>query len=109
MRKGAKSHHISACPVARVAEIVGDTWVLLIIRDLTQKPRRFSDLATSLKGISTRTLTAKLKKLEENGLIERTAHKEWPPRVDYTLSPRGKELHTIIDDMRKYGERFLAA
>lgn len=104
---GQAPHGPNTCPIAIVAKLVGDMWTLLIIRDLGNGPRRFGDLATSLQGISTRTLTQKLKDLESHGLVSRHEYKERPPRVVYDLTKQGHELTTIIDAMRTYGERHL--
>lgn len=93
--------------MALVAEILGDMWVLLIIRDLGAGPQRFNDLARSLSGISTRTLTAKLNMLVKRGIIERTAYRERPPRVEYSLSGKAADLTKIVTAMRDYGTQHL--
>lgn len=105
-RTGVK-HAASKCPIAAVAELVGDPWILLLIRDFTSGPKRFKDLMISLKGISTRTLTSKLKLLETRNIVDRKAYRERPPRVEYTLTKQGHELTRITDDMRAYGEKHL--
>jgi DNA-binding HxlR family transcriptional regulator len=97
------------CPVARVAELLGDPCTLLIIRDLISGSKRFKELEESLTPISSRTIAKKLKLLEEKKIIIRTEFKERPPRVVYELTKEGKHLHTLIDDMRTYGKKFLAA
>ena len=94
------------CPVARVADILGDSCSLLILRDLLMKPRRFCDLQSSLSGISTRTLTNKLKRLENEALIQRKEFTE-PARVEYTLTEKGAALRSVINAMRAYGRRYL--
>ena len=96
----------SACPVARVADIVGDSCSLLVLRDLLEKPRRFSDLQNSLSGISTRTLSNKLKRLEGEMLIVR---KEiaGSARAQYTLTKKGAALRGVIEAMRVYGKKYL--
>lgn len=91
------------CPIALVAELVGDVWVLLILRDLSVGIKRFGDLQRSLEGISSRTLTAKLKMLEAKHIVERQAFRERPPRVEYALTRQGRELRSIINAMRDYG------
>lgn len=88
------------CPVARTADLVGDTPSLLIIRDLMTGPQRFGALEESLKGISTRTLTNKLKMLESKKIIACT------PR-GYALTSKGRALQPIVDSMRHYGEKHL--
>jgi DNA-binding HxlR family transcriptional regulator len=95
------------CPLAKTANIIGDTFTLLIIRDLLEKPRRFGDIEHSLSGVSSRTITKKLKFLEEKKIIKRTQFSERPPRVEYSLTSEGKKISKIIDSMRSYGKRFL--
>ncbi len=97
------------CPVFATARIVTGKWTLLILRDLAHKPCRFSELERSLAGISTRTLAQRLRALEEEGLISREAHAEAPPRVEYRLTPKGKDVVPIVDAMRCYGERWLSS
>lgn len=96
----------SACPIARAADLIGDSWSLLIVRDLLVEPRRFSDLVTSLAGISTRTLTKKLQLLEKEGILARHQFSEKPPRVEYSLTPKGRAFRSIIASMKKYGEKY---
>ncbi len=95
------------CPIAKVANLIGDTWSLLIIRDLEKGTRRFGELETSLAGVSSRTLTKKLQFLEAHKIIERKEYSEKPPRVEYSLTPNGKKFHEIIEAMRAYGEKYL--
>ena len=96
----------SACPVARVADLLGDSCSLLILRDLLESPRRFSDLQNSLSGISTRTLSNKLKRLEGEKLVQRKDFTE-PARVEYTLTKKGAALRSGINAMRAYGKKYL--
>ncbi|MDB5225032.1 MAG: transcriptional regulator, HxlR family [Candidatus Adlerbacteria bacterium] len=93
--------------MARTADLVGDTCSLIIVRDLLESPRRFSELTASLAGVSTRTLTLKLKNLLAQGLIERTEYSEKPPRVEYALTAKGKALKPLVAAMRIYGEKYL--
>ncbi|HUB37035.1 MAG TPA: helix-turn-helix domain-containing protein [Solirubrobacteraceae bacterium] len=95
------------CPVCRTAEIVCGKWTLLLIRDLADGRARFSELERSLAGISPRTLSLRLRALEEEGVVERHTFSEVPPRVEYALTEKGRDLLPIIDDMRSYGERWL--
>ncbi len=97
----------SACPIAKTANLVGDSVVLIILRDLLSAPKRFKDICESLKGVSTRTITLKLKMLEEKNLITRNEYKESPPRVEYEITEKGKGLKKIVGDMEKYGTEFL--
>lgn len=95
------------CPVAQVAELLGDPCTLLIVRDLLLGAKRFKDFEQSLSPMSSRTITNKLKRLEEKNIITRTAFKEKPPRVEYALTKEGKALGSLIEEMRKYGKKFL--
>jgi DNA-binding HxlR family transcriptional regulator len=95
------------CPVCRTAEIVCGKWTLLLIRELAEGRSRFCELERSLEGISPRTLSLRLRALEEEGIVERQTFPEVPPRVEYALTDKGSALLPIIDDMRVYGERWI--
>jgi DNA-binding HxlR family transcriptional regulator len=94
------------CPVAKVADIIGDPCSLLILRDLLESPRRFGHLDESL-GMSTRTLTKTLLRLTHSGFIRRKEYKSLPPRVEYSLTKKGAALERVIEEMRKYGKKYL--
>jgi len=96
------------CPVCRTADIVCGKWTLLLVRDLCEGRSRFCELERSLSGISPRTLSLRLRALEEEGIVERHTYPEVPPRVEYALTAKGHALLPIIDDMREYGSRWLA-
>ena len=98
-----------SCPVCRTAEIVCAKWTLLLIRDLDEGHSRFCELERSLSGISPRTLSLRLRALEEEGIVERHTFPEVPPRVEYALTEKGRALLPIVDDMRAYGEHWLEA
>jgi DNA-binding HxlR family transcriptional regulator len=95
------------CPVCRTAEVISGKWTLLIIRDLADSSLRFCELERSLKGISPRTLSLRLRALEEQGVVERRTYPEVPPRVEYALTDKGLALVPLIEDMRSYGSRWL--
>jgi DNA-binding HxlR family transcriptional regulator len=97
------------CPVCKTAEIVCGKWTLLLIRDLSEGRSRFCELERSLQGISPRTLSLRLRALEEEGIVERETYPEVPPRVEYVLTEKGLALLPIIDGMREYGDRWLGA
>jgi DNA-binding HxlR family transcriptional regulator len=99
----------STCPVCATAEVVCGKWTLLLIRDLAAGSSRFCELERSLEGISPRTLSLRLRALEEEGIVERHTYPEVPPRVEYALTTKGEALVPLIDDMRKYGTRWLLA
>jgi DNA-binding HxlR family transcriptional regulator len=89
--------------------VVCGKWTLLVIRDLAEGRSRFCELERSLRGISPRTLSLRLRALEEAGIVERQTYAEVPPRVEYALTDKGQALLPIIDDMRSYGARWLGA
>jgi DNA-binding HxlR family transcriptional regulator len=95
------------CPVCRTAEIVCGKWTLLLIRDLAEGHSRFCELERSLEGISPRTLSLRLRALEEEGIVERQTFPEVPPRVEYVLTEKGRALVPLIEDMRAYGREWL--
>ncbi len=96
------------CPVCRTAEIVCGKWTLLLIKDLAEGHSRFCELERSLGGISPRTLSLRLRALEEEGIVARATFPEVPPRVEYALTEKGRALVPLIEDMRVYGTRWLA-
>jgi DNA-binding HxlR family transcriptional regulator len=87
------------------AQIVCGKWTLLILRDLAQRPCRFTELERSLTGISPRTLSQRLKALEDEGIVAREVHAE-TPRVDYRLTQKGTDLVPIVDAMRAWGRQW---
>jgi DNA-binding HxlR family transcriptional regulator len=95
------------CPVCRTAHIVCGKWTLLVIRDLAEGRSRFCELERSLHGISPRTLSLRLRALEEEGVVERQTFPEVPPRVEYALTTKGRALVPLIEDMRAYGLEWL--
>ena len=96
------------CPVCRTSEIVCSKWTMLVIRDLADGSTRFSELERSLAGISPRTLSLRLRALEDEGVVRRTTFPEVPPRVEYALTEKGEALIPLIDDMRRYGREWLS-
>jgi DNA-binding HxlR family transcriptional regulator len=97
----------SRCPVCRTADVVCGKWTLLVIRDLANGCSRFCELERSLEGISPRTLSLRLRALEEEGIVTRNTFPEVPPRVEYELTEKGQALVPLIEDMRRYGRRWL--
>ena len=91
----------STCGITRALEVIGGKWTLLIVRDLLSGPRRFSELEGSLQGISPRTLAARLKELELDGVITRDCGSGHPV---YSLTDRGCHLNGILEQMRSWGE-----
>lgn len=99
--------HDATCSVAACAEIIGAKWTALLVHDLSEGPRRFSELEHSCRGISPRTLTERLRWLETEGVIVRQSYPESPPRVEYELTEKGSAMLPIIDAMRSFGHAWL--
>jgi DNA-binding HxlR family transcriptional regulator len=95
--------------VCRTADIICGKWTLLLVRELADGRSRFCELERCLAGISPRTLSLRLRALEEEEIVERHEFGEVPPRVEYALTEKGLALLPIIDDMRAYGEEWLRA
>jgi DNA-binding HxlR family transcriptional regulator len=96
------------CPVARAVRVLDGKWTMLVIRDLLAGTRRFSELRASLAGISPKTLTDRLRSLEQHGLVERTSHAEIPPRVEYRLTPAGRTLEPVLAALADWGRTVAA-
>jgi DNA-binding HxlR family transcriptional regulator len=100
----------STCPVCKTAEVVCGKWTLLLIRDLAEGSARFCELERSLEGISPRTLSLRLRALEDEGIVERHTYPEVPPRVEYALTDYGRALEALLDQFcdwgRQHAERF---
>jgi DNA-binding HxlR family transcriptional regulator len=99
--------HDESCSVAACAEIIGAKWTALLVHDLSEGARRFSELEHSCCGISPRTLSERLRALEDEGIVLRRSYAESPPRVEYELTDKGEALLPIIDEMRRFGHAWL--
>ena len=91
------------CPVELTLLLISNKWKILIIRDLLEGTKRFSELKKSITNISQKVLTSNLREMEENDLLTRKVYPEVPPRVEYTLTDIGYSLKTLLDDMDKWG------
>lgn len=100
-------HESGTCSVATTAEIVGSKWTVLIVHDLSEGPRRFTELERSCAGISPRTLAERLRWLEGEEMVVRRSYPESPPRVEYALTPKGEALLPIVREMRRFGHQWL--
>ena len=94
---------LPACPVEVILTLISNKWKVLIIRDLLDGTKRFSELKKSINNISQKVLTSNLREMEENDLLTRKVYPEIPPRVEYTLTDIGYSLKTLLDDMDKWG------
>ena len=104
----AKSYQIDECPVARTLDLIGERWTILLLRDLLlHGARRFQDFQASLPGVAPNILSARLKAMEDNGLVRRSLYSERPPRLNYELTDKGKSLGPIVKAMRDWGNKHL--
>ncbi len=94
-------------PDARALDLVGDKWTLLIVRDLVGGPRRFVELQRTLPGISTEQLRSRLNRMVADGLLTRQRYREVPPRVDYELTARAKDLLPVIGALSRWGYQWV--
>ena len=99
--------HDETCAVACCADIIGTKWTALVLHDLSEGPRRFSELERSCPGISPRTLSERLRGLEQEAILVRRSYAETPPRVEYELTEKGLALLPIIEAMRLFGHVWL--
>jgi DNA-binding HxlR family transcriptional regulator len=90
-------------PDTRALDLVGDKWTLLIVRDLAAGPRRFVELQRVLPGISTEQLRSRLNRMVADGLLTRQRYREVPPRVDYELTERARDLMPILGALARWG------
>jgi DNA-binding HxlR family transcriptional regulator len=107
MRTMGEVHESGCCSVAACAEILGAKWTAVLVHDLSEGPRRFCELEHSCRGISPRTLSERLRALEQEGILARRSYPESPPRVEYELTQKGDDLLPIIEEMRRFGHAWL--
>ncbi len=94
-----------AC-VSHTIKIIGSKWTILLLRELCDGIKRFGQLEKSLPGISPRTLSLRLQQLEKNGIVTKKIYAQIPLHVEYSLTPKGLSLRNIIEDMRRWGEKY---
>lgn len=94
-----------SCPVESTIAAIGGRWKVLVIHHLLEGAQRFGELSRRLGGISARTLTRQLRELEECGVIEREVYQQIPPKVEYSLTPLGRELEPVLSAMHAWGEK----
>jgi DNA-binding HxlR family transcriptional regulator len=93
------------CPTNRLLERMGEKWVALIFKELSEGPRRYGELARAIAGASQKMLTQTLRRLERDGLLSRTVTSAVPPRVDYELTPLGKSLVPVMQAVTRWAEQ----
>ncbi|HIY55659.1 MAG TPA: helix-turn-helix transcriptional regulator [Candidatus Dorea merdavium] len=108
MASQTEKKELPACPVETTLMLIGDKWKVLILRDLLPGTKRFGELKKSIGNVSQKVLTAQLRDMERNGLVNRKVYPEVPPRVEYSLTELGRSLKPILDAMWDWGEEFKA-
>jgi DNA-binding HxlR family transcriptional regulator len=93
------------CSVAHTLEVVGEWWTMLIVREAFYGTRRFDDFQANL-GIARNVLTVRLQRLVEHGVLERTLYQEHPPRYEYRLTDKGRDLFPVLLTLMKWGDRW---
>jgi DNA-binding HxlR family transcriptional regulator len=102
-----KSFEQMDCSVAQCLEVVGDWWTMLVVRDAFRGVHRFDEFQSRL-GIARNVLTARLAKLVDAGVLERRAYQDNPPRYDYVLTDKGRDLWPVLTALRQWGDRHAA-
>ncbi|WP_295819786.1 helix-turn-helix domain-containing protein [uncultured Deinococcus sp.] len=104
MKLGSQASTRPECTVERAVAVIDGKWTTLILRDLLGGTRRFGELRASLSGISPKTLTDRLRDLEGAGVLVRQIYPEIPPRVEYTLTDKGRALGSVVDALAAWGK-----
>jgi DNA-binding HxlR family transcriptional regulator len=102
------SAYAKTCPSRQLLDRIGDAWSVLIVGALADGPRRYTELAQCIPGVSPKMLTQTLRGLERDGLVTRTVHAVVPPRVDYELTGLGNSLLGLVDALREWAEQHIA-
>jgi len=98
---------LSGCPVEKTLKLIGGRWKVLILRELLQGTRRFGELQRGLGKITQKMLAQQLRELEREGILLRKVYAQVPPKVEYSLTPLGRSLETVLDAMHQWGLKHL--
>ncbi|MGP1440417.1 MAG: winged helix-turn-helix transcriptional regulator [Treponema sp.] len=101
-------NELPECDVELILMLISDRWKILIIRDLLTGTKRFGELKKSVHGISQKVLTAHLREMESDGLVNRKIYAQIPPRVEYSLTETGWSLKPVLDKMAEWGKDYRA-
>ena len=104
----ATTRELPACPVETTLTLISSKWKVLIVRDLLGGTKRFGELQRSVGNVSQKVLTAQLREMEEDGLVDRKVYPEVPPRVEYSLTELGRSLEPVLSAMWNWGEEYRA-
>ncbi|MBO8173232.1 MAG: helix-turn-helix transcriptional regulator [Bacillaceae bacterium] len=103
MEQHASNHDI--CPIEKALDVIGKKWVILIVRELITGTKRYKDIENAL-GASPKMISQRLKELEEKGIVKRMVYPEIPPRVEYSLTEKGKTLNSVLEAMADWGRTY---
>lgn len=103
----ASSQNQNTCPIQYIVQIISSKWSVSILRELLIRNCRTHELLDALPGISTKTLTIRLRELEKYGIIERKVYAEIPPHVEYSLTDKGRQLQPVLIALKQAGEQLL--
>ena len=104
----AAAKELPACPVETTLTLISSKWKVLIVRDLLAGTKRFGELQRSVGNVSQKVLTAQLREMEEDGLVDRKVYPEVPPRVEYSLTELGRSLEPVLSALWTWGEGYKA-
>ena len=99
---------LATCPSRRLMDMIGNKWVGLVLAGLEEGPRRHSELARHIAGVSQKMLTQTLRELERDGLVTRTVTASVPVRVDYELTELGRDLQSVVRPLKTWAEENMA-
>ena len=102
----ATTRELPACPVETTLTLISSKWKVLIVRDLLASTKRFGELQRSVGNVSQKVLTAQLREMEEDGLVDRKVYPEVPPRVEYSLTELGRSLEPVLSALWNWGETY---
>ncbi|MEM1505346.1 helix-turn-helix domain-containing protein [Domibacillus sp. 8LH] len=102
----SKEELVIECSIERALDIIGSKWSFLILRELFCGTRRFGELERAVQGISPKSLSDTLRRLEVNDIVVRTVYPTVPLRVEYTLTEKGQDFHKIIKEMKLWGAKW---
>ena len=102
----AAAKELPACPVETTLTLISSKWKVLIVRDLLAGTKRFGELRRSVGNVSQKVLTAQLREMEEDGLVDRKVYPEVPPRVEYSLTELGRSLEPVLSALWNWGETY---
>lgn len=105
--KATYDAYLATCPSRQLLDSISDKWVTLTLKALSEGPRRYSDLARTMAGISQKMLTQTLRQLERDGMVTRTVTPSVPVRVDYELTPLGASLHGLLRPVVRWAEQHM--